>query len=458
MHKLTPSRRQMLTTSLGVLGLSLPDLFSIRASGREKTAPGNGFNRAKSCIVFFSWGGMSQLDTWDPKPEAPVEVRGEFRPIATATSGIQFSEHMPLLARQSERLAVVRSVCHKAAGHRNAAYWNLTGHPVPGNIADDTTVPPSRKDWPCLGSQVARFRPARRGFPGTVTLPHPMADRGLLNSQAGGFLGMNFDPLLMSPEKGRPYAGVSPNAGSVDMHLPEGVDAERMQARYALSQALDGRAADSSGVRALGHYRQMAADLLVSPLVSAAFDLEREDPRVRDTYGDHICGQSALLARRLTEAGVPLVTVVASAGDLNGGSGDHWDTHGDNFRRLRQNLLPPLDQASSALLEDLANRGTLDDTLVVWLTEFGRTPKIEGSGRNHYPFCYSVAFAGGGVRGGQVYGRSDRLAATPAEQACGPHDLHATIFHAMGISPESHIEDNFGRPLALTDGAPLPIF
>jgi hypothetical protein len=203
----------------------------------------------------------------------------------------------------------------------------------------------------------------------------------------------------------------------------------------------------------------MASDILLSPQVSAAFDLEREAARVRDAYGDHVCGRSALLARRLTEAGVPIVTVYASAGDLNGSSGDNWDTHGDNFRRLKNALLPPLERASTALLEDLAARGRLGETLVVWLTEFGRTPRLNGgSGRDHFPNCYSVAFAGGGVRGGQVYGRSDRIASTPADQPCGPADLHATVFHALGISPESQIQDAFGRPLALTDGRPLPLF
>jgi hypothetical protein len=452
------SRRHLLKTGLGLFGLALPQFLGLRGRAAEKPAPAAGFGRAKSCIVFFSWGGMSQLDTWDPKPDAPVEVRGEFGTIATAVPGIRLAEPMPLLARQMGRLAVVRSVCHKAAGHRNAAYWNLTGHPPAGNVADDTAVVPSRKDWPCLGAQAARFKPAAKGFPGTVMVPSPMADRGLLNGQYGGFLGMTCDPLLLRPDRGRPYAGVSPNAGAADLHLPEGVDAIRMGDRRSLASLLDGASPETAGTRALTRYREMASDLLLSPQVAAAFDLEREDPRLRDRYGDHICGQSALLARRLTESGVPLVTVVASAGDLNGGSGDHWDTHGDNFRRLRRDLLPPMEQAGAALLDDLDARGLLDETLVVWMTEFGRTPQVQSGGRNHYPFCYSTAFAGGGIRGGRVYGRSDRHAATPAEAACGPHDLQATILHALGIAPEAQVEDNLGRPLALTEGEPLPLF
>jgi hypothetical protein len=398
---------------------------------------------------------MSQLETWDPKPGAPAEVRGTYKSIATATPGTHLGEYMPLLARQTERLAIVRSVHHKEAGHRNAAYWNLTGHEphTPGN---DTTINPSRKDWPCLGAMVARFRTPKAGMPAAVTLPHQLADRGLLNGQDAGFLGMNRDPLVMQPTGGKPYEGVSPQAGQAELRLPGDVSGARMQGRVGLLEKVGGKPATTPG---FDHYRQMAADLLLSPQVSAAFDLEREPSRVRGQYGDHVCGQSALLARRLTEAGVPIVTVYPGVGDLNGSQGDNWDTHGDNFRRLKDRLLPPLERASSALLDDLAARGRLDETLVVWLTEFGRTPKLNGgSGRDHDPLCYSVAFAGGGIRGGQVYGRSDRQAALPVELACGPHDLHATIFHALGIPRESHLVDSLGRPMALTDGHPLPLF
>jgi hypothetical protein len=203
----------------------------------------------------------------------------------------------------------------------------------------------------------------------------------------------------------------------------------------------------------------MAADMLLSPEVRAAFDLGREPDRLREAYGDHICGQSVLLARRLIEAGVPLVTVVCAAGDLNGGKGDHWDTHSDNFNRLKNALLPPLDRASSTLLNDLADRGRLDETLVVWLTEFGRTPKVNRSaGRDHFPDCYSVALAGSGVRGGQVYGRSDRQGGAPADRPSGPNDLHATILHALGIRGDAQFRDGLGHPSALTDGRVLPLF
>ena len=189
------------------------------------------------------------------------------------------------------------------------------------------------------------------------------------------------------------------------------------------------------------------------------FDLKSEPERVRRAYGDHICGRSVLQARKLTEAGVPIVTVYCAAGDLNGSSGSHWGTHGNNFNRIKNDMLPPLDRASSALLDDLAARGRLDESLVVWLTEFGRTPRInKNAGRDHYPNCYSVAFAGGGIGGGQVYGKSDKIGAEPAELACGPADLHATIFHALGLDLRFELHDRENRPFTLTDGKPLPIF
>ncbi|MBL8792957.1 MAG: DUF1501 domain-containing protein [Planctomycetia bacterium] len=457
-----PTRRSFLKhCALSGLGLSLPQLLALRglASSSTGAGGGGGFGQAKSCIVFFAWGGVSQLETWDPKPDAPAEVRGTYRPISTATPGVQLGEYMPTFARLTEKLAIVRSAHHAEAGHRNAAYWNLTGH-APHTPGNDTTILPSRRDWPCLGSMVARFKPARTGLPGTVTMPYPSADRGLVNGQSGGFLGMQFDPLVIAPAKAKPYAGVSPHGGTADLRLPDGVDMQRMQQRGQLASQLGGStAARAIDARAFENYRTKAADLLLNSEVAAAFDLERESPKLRDAYGEHICGQSALLARRLSEAGVPLVMIYASAGDLNGSSGDNWDTHGDNFNRLKNALLPPLERASAALLEDLAQRGTLDSTLVVWLTEFGRTPKLNGGkGRDHFPNCYSVAFAGGGVRGGQVYGRSDRQASEPSERPCGPQDLHATIFHALGIPLDSHLTDNLGRPLALTDGQLLPLF
>jgi hypothetical protein len=280
--------------------------------------------------------------------------------------------------------------------------------------------------------------------------------------QAGenaGFLGLAYDPAVIRPDRGRPWGGVSRDLGAMVLRRAEGVDSPRLAARRDLAQTLDRRFPAGDGAAAFEKSRRQAWDVLLSPEVQAAFNLDLEPLPVRDAYGDHLCGQSVLLARRLTEAGVPIVTVICSAGDLNGGAGDMWDTHSDNFTRLKRDLLPPFDRAAGALLADLADRGRLDETLVVFMTEFGRTPRVNrNAGRDHYPLVYSMALAGGGVRGGQVYGSSDRLGALPSDHPAGPNDVHATIFQALGIPLDSHLRDLAGRVYPLTDGRGLPLF
>jgi hypothetical protein len=444
---------------VGLLGLSLPEYLGLRAaSGRAAENRRDGFGRAKACIVLYCWGGVSQLDTWDPKPEAPAEVRGEFKPITTTVAGVRVAEHLPHLARQMKRLAVVRSVHHTCTAHGKSMYWNRTGHAPPQPESADN-LPPSLNDWPTLGAQVARYRRAPGGLPAAVQLPYPLVDNGTL--QAGdtpGWLGNAYAPIMLHPQRGKPYAGVSREPGDLLFRLPADVNVARLHDRQHLSQRLERFTADSAKVSGLTHFQEQAADLLSNPRIQRTLDLDQEPDRTRRLYGDHVCGQSLLLARRLVESGVPLVTVVCSAGDLNGGSGDNWDTHSENFPRLKNALLPPLDQGSSVLLDDLADRGLLDSTLIVWLTEFGRTPRMTGTGRNHYPLCYSVAFAGGGIRGGQVHGRSDSQAARPLDSPCQPDDLQATILHALGIPLDSTLIDAQGRPLVISDGRPLPLF
>ena len=448
----------MLRTSLGTVGISLPGFLQLRERAAAETV-GRGFGRAKSCIVLYCWGGMSHHETWDPKPDAPKEVRGEFQPIATATPGVQVGEHIPFLARQTPRLAIVRSIHHSCTAHGKAMYWNMTGHPPP-QPAQAINLPPSRTDWPSLGAMLSTFREGQPGVPSAVRLPYPLVDNGTLQAgEYGGWLGVKHDPIVVRTPKGKPFGGVSRDLGSPVLNLADGLDRSRLQSRRSLlSQVERPLNATSSAVRPFDHFRQLALDMLLSPRVREAFDLERESAQVQQAYGDHICGQSILLARRLTEVGVPIVTVCCAAGDLNGAAGDHWDTHGDNFNRLKNTMLPAFDKPAAALLDDLAERGRLDETLVVFLTEFGRTPKINGSaGRDHYPHAYSVAFAGGGIQGGQVYGTSDKLGAHPDKLPCGPEDLHATIFRALGISLDAHLRDNLNRPFPITDGEPLPL-
>jgi uncharacterized protein (DUF1501 family) len=445
------SRRRWLRAGAGLLGLSLPQALALRAGAATGTA---GFGKAKSVIVLYCWGGMSPHETLDPKPDAPLEVRGTYQSIATATPGVRVGEYIPKLAKQTKRLAIVRSVHHRSSAHGKGMYWNITGHPPP-EPTTAANLPPTRSDWPCLGAMVGCFARPARGFPVAVQIPYPLVDNKTL--QAGdnaGWLGQARDPVLVRPPAGRPYGGVSRDLGAPVLQLADGIDQDRFGARRGLAERLERAPKGESFDR----FRTMASDLLCSPKVRSAFDVTREDVRLRDRYGDHVCGQSVLLARRLTEAGVPFVQVVCAAGDLNGSAGDHWDTHGNNFVRLKRDLLPPLERALCALLDDLDDRGRLAETLVVVLTEFGRTPKINGgAGRDHYPNVYSVAFAGGGVRGGQVHGSSDRIGAFPREKPCGPADLHATIFHALGIRGDATLTDNLGRPIPLTEGTPLPL-
>lgn len=444
------TRRQALATAVRIGGLSLPSLLHLRSTIAQE-APAA---KAKSCILLYCWGGMSHLETWDPKPEAPVEIRGEFAPIPTATPGVFIGEHMPLLAQQTEKLAIIRSIFHDDSAHGRGMYWNLTGHRPPraGNI------PPMSNDWPSLPAMVSKLRPAPQGVPPAVRLPYPMVDNDTLQAgEYGGWLGVKYDPIVMRPQGGEPYGGVSRTLGSEVLNLSEG-DFDRVASRKTLLASLEQPLSQPADFEGFNHFHSLASDILLGSAVKNAYDLSREDAKIRESYGNHLAGQSMLLARRLTEAGVPIVQVCCSAGDLNGGQGDMWDTHGDNFNRLKNRLLPVFDRAASALLTDLAERGTLDETLVLFLTDFGRTPRINASaGRDHYPSVYSVALAGGGIQGGQVYGSSDANGAFPKTQPCGPPDLHATIFQALGISPQAELRDMLGRPFPVSDGEVLAL-
>jgi len=460
------SRRGFLR--VGAAGLSLPTWLALQQSTQGRDPAVRSHGRAKSCIVLFAWGGMSHLDTWDVKPNAASDTRSAFKPIKTSTPGIHLCEHMPGIARHTHEMTIVRSVHHEAPSHRSAAYWNLTGHPPPNKSGNWER---SRQDWPCIGSMVDIAQrdnnvPRDPSLPGAVCLPYEMYDGGYANGQHAGFLGIGYDPVIFKPPTGRPFEGKSPNTASLNLKPVDGIDGQRLAERRSLlsrfnasSNQVPGQAPTSDFTGPTARFQEQALDLLLAPKARDAFDVSKEPAEQRKAYGDHICGQSVLAARRLVEAGVPIVTVYCAAGDLNGSAGAHWDTHGNGFNRIKGQMLPPLDQASDALLTDLAASGRLDDTLVVWLTEFGRTPKVNGSGgRDHYPNCYSVAFAGAGVAGGMVYGASDKTGAEPAEKACRPEDLHATIFHAMGIDLRHMIHDLQQRPVAICDGQPLPIF
>ncbi len=446
MNELGYSRREVLRSSVGLAGLTLPTFFQARAQGAVAA-------KAKACIVVYSWGGMSHYESFDPKPDAPSEIRGEFGSIPTATPGVRFCEYIPMMAKHQDKLAIIRSVHHRDGGHGSALYYNLTGHPKAAGKALD------RKNWPCLASTMSYFRNPPVGVPRAIRLPHSMYDNGtLIPGQFGGWLGGQYDPVLLPTPAGVPFGGTSRVSGR-EMKLQPIVKRTRMRQRQVLLKTLEKETGGQAAYDQLDRFRKMAADMLLDSALAEAYDLEGEDPRVRQMYSNHMGGQGMLLARRLVEAGVPVVQVCAGAGDLAGGSGDNWDTHRDHFPKMKKRLLPVFDRTASALLTDLEQRGMLDETLVVFLTEFGRTPKVNGNGgRDHHPGVYSVAMAGGGVRGGVVYGSSDSKGISPGSDGCTPEDVHATVYKAMGIDPKAQLHDVEGRPYQICEGKALGVF
>lgn len=430
------TRRDVLRAgSLAPFGLGLTNVLQARGGAAPK-------GRAKSVILLFMWGGPSHLDTWDPKPNAPPEVRGSFQSIATTVPGLRIGEHFPRLAARAQQYAVVRSMNHTDPAHLSPVHHLMTGWiaPKPNSDADGA----SRRDAPCLGAVVQKLLPSADALPRAVTLPwavsHPSAPGGTAPGQNGGWLGNTFDPFLVTGNPNLPSFAVA------GLRAPGDVSADRLRGRAELSRLLD----RTGGLNNHTGVQNKALDLLLSPTIATAFDLSREPAAIRDKYGRHSHGQSCLLARRLIEAGTKLVTV-----NWPDDGRAFWDTHGDNFPSLKTRLMPPADVAFAALLDDLTARGLLDETLVVWVGEFGRTPRVEKGGRQHWPQCYSAVLAGGGVRGGAVYGSSDKIGAHPATNPVSPADLTATVYHALGIDPAAEIHDPAGRPWKLTDGIPL---
>lgn len=447
------NRREILRVGgLAFTGLTWADWLRSRAFGkttpRKRPAAGS-FGKAKACILIFNYGGPSHLDIWDLKPNAPREIRGEFQPIATRVPGIAITEHLPRLARLTNQYAIVRSVTHRDNDHAIGAYLSLTGHSHPKNAILGIEPPATPQDLPSMGSVVSKLRPPDKPVFGYVTLGdlRHFGNNDSLGQNAG-CLGKAYDPFTVSFV--RPINGMLDISGVSS--LMTAVDGGRLDERRKLLERID-RAAPTlpatASMRNLDDCSRKAAELLSSPATRDAFDLGKEPLRVRDLYGPTPFAANCLLARRLVEAGIPMITLY-SVGNRD------WDTHGNNFASLKNTLLPPMDQGVSALLEDLASRGLLEETLVVWMGDMGRTPRINGgAGRDHWSFCYSLVLAGGGVRGGQVYGSSDRSAAYPSTNPVSPADVAATIYHCLGIDPRTQVTDQQGRPLVLSAGKPL---
>ncbi|MEZ6040137.1 MAG: DUF1501 domain-containing protein [Planctomycetaceae bacterium] len=402
--------------------------------------------RAKSVILIFNCGAPSHTDLWDMKPNAPSEVRGEFSPISTNVSGIEISELLPEVAKRMDRLAVVRTLHHSHGGHNSGMYWSTVGKPY---RIDSTLINPSRADVPCFGTLV-NWLAQRDGYSGSVPpyviTPQPHCDSFayLTPGQFGSCLGSRFDPFVLNAD---------PNAKGFQvksLRRNDSISAERMASRSSLLDSLDLHSvalAECDMTRDLDVQRAKAMNLIATGQAADAFDLSQEPDSVRDRYGRHSWGQSHLLARRLIEAGSRFVTTV-------NGPSITWDTHKDNFNQMKNRLVPPMERAYVALLDDLKERGLLDETLVVWMGDFGRTPRInKDAGRDHWPQCYSMVLAGGGIRGGQVIGESDKTGAAPRLRPVTPADIHATVFAALGYDASRIIYQlHDGRPAIVSDG------
>lgn len=446
------SRRELLRAGgLGLLGVSLPGLLRSQA----RAAPANGrhptFGKAKSCLIIFLNGGASHHDTFDMKPDAPAEVRGEFNPIASNVPGIRVCEHLPRVARVMDRCTVVRSLSHTDTNHPSGVYWMITGHPYHKGIGSGLSEHISREDHPHIGSALTAVEGKRdRAAPVFVTLPDYIAVNGPIRAgQHGGFLGSRYDPMV---PRGNPD---SPEFKPWDLGIVPSVPASRLADRRALLGALGHvrtHLEKDAGGKSMDQYYDKAYGVLASGVTRRAFDMEQEPTKVRERFGRNLFGQSVLLGRRLVEAGVRLVQVnwirILEQG---------WDTHNDNFNALKNRLLPPMDQAFSAVIEDMSASGLLDDTLVILMGEFGRTPKITPvtAGREHWPNVFTILLAGAGIPGGRLYGASDKVGAYPIERRITPGEFAATIYHALGIEPASHVQTMFERPWQICEDRPV---
>jgi uncharacterized protein (DUF1501 family) len=424
------SRRELLRVgSLGALGLSLPQLL------QAEQAVGAA-SKADACIVIYLNGGPSHLDMWDLKPDAPIEIRGEFRPIATSLPGVHLCEHLPRLSHHMHRGTLVRSMNHSVNNsHAAAVYAAMTGHDrgEQGGGAKPT-------DHPSPGSVLAKLRPATAGTLPYVALPYKTQEGAGGPLQPGflaGILGASYDPFWVLDDPNSPSFRVR------NLSLPDEVTSGRMADRSRLLADLDrGQKAEQS-LRVMNEFQRQAFDLLTTSAAQQAFALDREPDAVRERYGRNVYGQSVLLARRLIEAGTRVVTM-SWAPDANA----TWDTHGNNFNMLRSTLLPQFDAACSSLVEDLAASGRLERTLVAVLGDFGRTPKINNNagGRDHWNACYSILLFGGGLKAGFVHGASDRTGSQPLESPVTPGDILATIYRTLGVDSKKQIYDTLGRP------------
>ena len=462
------SRRELIRVGgAGLLGLSLGNLLELEARGQ--TAPANpaarsGFGSAKNFIFVFLQGGPSHLDIWDPKPDAPDDIRGDFAPIDTKITGVKVSEVMPNLAKVLDKTTLIRSVSYTPAGlfnHTAAIYQMMTGY-TPDKVSPSGQLePPNRNDYPCIGSQLTRVIPSKEPMLPFVMLPRPLQESNVIGKGGtAGFLGAAYDPYYLFQDPATKFS-------TDDLALRKELTADRMQRRASILEKVNAAMPEidkAVSEYALDSYYSKALELVISGRARKAFDLEEEKAETRDKYGRHTFGQSLLLARRLIEAGSRVVQVNWPAVANGNPTVDAFDTHAENFGPLKNLHCPKLDSGLPALIEDLDQRGMLKDTIVLAIGEFGRSPKMGVStsgngngakGRDHWPYCYTALMAGGGIGRGAVYGKSDKTGSSPAENPVHPVELLATVYHALGIDPHTLVNNHLGQPRELVQAAPV---
>jgi hypothetical protein len=446
---------------IGFGGMNLPTLLAGQKAAASDTSVEKHPATADSLIYLFLWGGPPQQDMWDMKPDAPDGIRSQFKPIDTVVPGIRICDQMPLFAKHSDKTAILRSVSHGSNNHEPSVYHMLTGRTNPTLVVPRNQR--NRREFPNLSSVISYFTP-QGAIPSAVTIPRPIGHDGVTYAGTySGFLGPRFDPLEQAAAKNSRQPEVHPT-----LPLPD-LSQTRLQARHGLLKLLEeqDRKLQSGRIgQDLNEFRGQAMRMITSDATRRAFDLNQEAPALRDRYGRNEYGECFLLARRLVEAGVKVVSICWVFISANGTVANVWDTHGgtpalggaNGFAMLKEKYcLPPLDQGLSALLDDLQDRGMLQRTLIAAIGEFGRTAKINPQqGREHWGACQSALLAGGGIRGGQVYGSSDKIAAYPKDNPVSPEDYLATIYHAMGLPPEAEVPDREGRPHRIVEnGKPV---
>src|SRR5499427_2755586 len=463
------TRRELLRIgSIGMMGLSLPHFFFWRDAHAEaaasKYAGARGWESAKNVVMIFLQGGPSHIDIWDPKPDAPSNIRGEFKPIKTRIPGTWIGEHMPMMAEHLDKATLIRSMSYTPNGlfnHTAAIYQMLTGY-APDKVSPSGQLePPSPADFPTAGSQVSKIKPPHDPVLPFVELPRPLQESGIIGKGgSAGFLGKAYDPYRMYQDPARPIK-------LEDLSLRKEVPPERLKDRFELLKGINGSMPSLEKALndyAVDEYYGKAYDLVLSGKARDAMDLEKEAPKMRERYGAHTFGQSLLMGRRLIEAGTRFVQVNWPSVAYGDPETTAWDTHAANFGPLKNLHCPVLDRSLSALIEDMDQRGMFAETLLVVTGEFGRSPRLGVStsgntnapdGRDHWPYCYTAVVAGAGVRRGALYGKSDEQGSSPVADPVHPTDLVATIYYSLGIDPNTMVLNDLKQPREPVKGEPL---